>query len=115
MNEPKFTKGPWCINDENSPVIREVNDRKHVIAVVAPRKGHCNSNGNPYYGTPRYRLDSETRRANVNLILAAPEMYDFINFFETFAGQCYCRILGDAGQKIYDEAVKICKKARGEA
>lgn len=42
------------------------------------------------------------------------ELYDFAHFFETFAGQCYCRILDEAGQKIYDEAVKICKKARGE-
>ena len=101
MSEPKFTKGPLTAFEVDIPKLKNckdygIQDKDRTVL--------CWTTSGP----------KETRKANVNLWAASPELYDFANFFETFAGQCYCKILGEAGQKIYDEAVKICKKARGE-
>jgi len=101
MSEPKFTKGPWKVQNNLS-----YSDRKYHYQILTKDAGLWVANTED--------CDSEEEEANAALIAAAPELYDFAHFFETFAGQCYCKILGEAGQKIYDEAVKICKKARGE-
>ena len=42
------------------------------------------------------------------------ELYDFVNFFTTFKGQIVLKALGENGRKIYDEAVRLTRKARGE-
>ncbi len=99
MSEPKFIRGPWNIDG-----LSVVDSKNHVIAC-------CHYNWLFSDDDDEVLANAE---ANAALIAAAPELYDFAHFFETFAGQCYCRILGEAGQKIYDEAVRICKKARGE-
>lgn len=99
MSEPKFTKGllkPFRVERERGRFDIGLEDSERTVLCYT-------AGGNP-----------DTRMANVTLWSMAGELYDFAHFFETFAGQCYCRILGEAGQKIYDEAVKICKKARGE-
>ena len=46
-------------------------------------------------------------------------MYDFVHFFETVAGQVILLAAQKSGMKkeaheIYEEAVRLCKKARGE-
>lgn len=110
MSEPKFTKGPWRAG--KNPCMTTVLD-EHEGKAIYPEEGHHHiawANALTEDGD----LAMDTALANAALIAAAPELYEFAHFFETFAGQCYCRILGEAGQKIYDEAVKICKKARGE-
>ena len=99
MSAPKFTKGPW-----NLDALSVVDSENRVIA-------RCHYNWLFSDDDDEVLANAE---ANAALIAAAPEMYDFVQFFEKFAGQCYCRTLGEAGQKIYDEAVRICKKARGE-
>ena len=109
MSEPKFTKGPWkCTKTqdyynlgvtEHYYDLYEIKDENNKIITKLDAEG---------------MEKDKNIKENAALIAAAPELYDFAHFFETFAGQCYCKILGEAGQKIYDEAVKICKKARGE-
>lgn len=100
MSEPKFTKGPWNhVRYEHDDYPQDdysyiVNPEGKEICVM------------DYCGGDDYN--------NADLIASSPELYDFVHFFETFAGQCYCKILGESGQKIYDEAVRLCKKARGE-
>jgi len=56
---------------------------------------------------------------NGYLIAAAPKMYEFVHFFETVAGQVILLAAQKSGMKkeaheIYEEAIRICKKARGE-
>ena len=106
MTETKFTKGPWSIN---------LNDKRH--SVYAKRPG---------YETRPWMLDhlfsvattvegsEQERIANAALIAASPEMYEFVKFFTTFSGQACLRRLGKPGVEIYDSAVKLCAKARGE-
>lgn len=100
MSEPKFTKGLW-----NLDALSVLDSEKHAIACCQ-------------YNWLLSDDDDEVMAnaiANASLIAAAPEMYDFIHFFETFSGQAYLRILPDAaGRKIYEDAVRLCKKARGE-
>lgn len=40
------------------------------------------------------------------------EFYDFVYFFTTFKGQIVLKALGENGRKIYDEAVRLTRKAR---
>ena len=96
MDKPKFTEGPWHVF-ENQPTV-----------VGTQEKNVCKCELD-------WNLQADERKANAALIAAAPEMYDFIHFFETFSGQAYLRILPDeSGRKIYEDAVRLCKKARGE-
>lgn len=108
MSKTKFTDGPW--HKKGRKVFWQKPDRNlpkdnlfnGLVAICA------STEDNP----PEV---IEEANANATLIAVAPEMYDFIHFFETFAGQAYLRILPDeAGKKIYEEAVRLCKKARGE-
>lgn len=105
--EEKFTKRPWRLNKvhvknalqegEHEEYCIETFDFKE-IATVFPLAGN-----------------KDEALANAELLTVAPDLYEFAHFFETFAGQAYLKILPDeAGQKIYNEAVKLCKMARGE-
>ena len=106
-NEAKFTKGPWRVNKVHVKNVLQDGEHEECwvetfgfddiakVVLVESRKAEC--------------------IANAGLISVAPELYEFAHFFETFAGQAYLKILPDeAGQKIYTEAVKLCKLARGE-
>lgn len=47
------------------------------------------------------------------MISALPEMLDFVEAFTTIEGQLVL-MHADNGKEIYDNAVRICKKVRGE-
>ena len=100
MNEPKFTKGPltpFRVERKRGRFDIGLEDSERTVLCYT-------AGGNP-----------DTRMANVTLWSMAGELYDFASFFESFAGQAYLMILPDeAGKKIYEEAVRICKKVRGE-
>lgn len=64
MSEPKFTPGPWFINQRHSIVRIRENEtdqwrRQHPFCVATMVDG-----------------DSEIEEANANLIAASPELYD---------------------------------------
>lgn len=106
MSERKeqFTPGPWRVHlDKRNGT---------VCAIIEDKSGDCVSRTFPRY--PRGE-----RNANGYLIAVAPEMYDFVHFFETVAGQMILLAAQKSGMKkeaheIYEEAVRLCKKARGE-
>ena len=85
----KFTPGPWAF--EKNKVRCEV--KMPGAAIALPHRDE----------------------ANARLISAAPEMYDFINYFLTVGGQSVLRLLPyDIAKKIFDEADRIIRKASGE-
>lgn len=97
----RFTPGPWYISDYETRQRMAILDRqiehydpRHTIATVCRAKGH------------------ET--ANARLIAAAPEMFDFIKSLTSFGSQVLLATLGEDGLKIYDEALRILAKAKGE-
>lgn len=53
------------------------------------------------------------QEAYAHLFAAAPEMYEFVKMFTSTAGQ-FLLSHADNGKEIYNEAVRILKKARGE-
>lgn len=103
MTEQKFTPGPWKAVQHGEGIytwtIRgndEFKDRSLAIVGV---------------GTPNLPRDE----ANMHLIAAAPDMYNFLFFFETILGQQLLARLGQEGKAIFDEIEKILRKARGES
>ena len=107
MKETKFTPKPWRRDD------RDWGDKWQIRGMANGAKAHdvphkcdaviCSVNNN--------LLEAD---ANANLLAVAPEFYEFVGFFTTFAGQILLKKLGKEGREIYDEAVRLCDKARGE-
>lgn len=58
--------------------------------------------------------DASEKPANASLIAASPEMYEFIKSLTSFGGQIALATLGEDGMKIYNEAMRVLAKARGE-
>ena len=121
MSEEKFTKGPWQVDDDEGALRLFVYSEEYgnvcTVSLFDQRDREAVLLGETPEDNPDRKeyLDFDKITANAALIAAAPEMYDFIHFFETFSGQSYLRILPDAaGRKIYEDAVRLCKKARGE-
>lgn len=73
MTEPKFTKGPWKANfDEyTKPYVEIINEDNVVIAQIP--------DGEVIKGD-KIILGLENIEANINLIAAAPEMYEVLEF-----------------------------------
>ena len=121
MSEEKFTKGPWQVDDDEGALRLFVYSEEYgnvcSVSLFDQRDREAVLLGETPEDNPDRKeyLDFDKITANAALIAAAPEMYDFIHFFETFSGQAYLRIFPDAaGRKIYEDAVRLCKKARGE-
>lgn len=111
MNNPMFTKGPWFTDPDADLMVSEPS------VYCEPPEPLFDSQNITIATVTAYHalISNDEAKANAALIAVSPEMYDFIHFFETFSGQAYLRILPDAaGRKIYEDAVRLCKKARGE-
>lgn len=107
MRKEQFTPGPWNHDNQYG---------KHCIWKSDPENTTCNTSIRHIavvFGGKTIGM------ANATLIATAPEMYDFVHFFETVAGQEILLAAQKSGMKkeaheIYEEAVRLCKKARGE-
>ena len=99
MSKKSFSPGPWHVTKDWQKKIRDKNNRA-VAETVLKNKGNYQDN---------YKLQI----ANANLIATAPELYDFVNFFLTFAGQILLATLGDDGKEIYNDAARLIVKADG--
>lgn len=102
----KFTKEPWEISDmschdamDNFTVCFHIG-----VSSTGEMIADCQSDN---------KADYERVRANAYLMKAAPEMYEFVKMFTSTAGQILLSH-ADNGKEIYNEAVRILKKARGE-
>ena len=99
----KFTPVPWKLQDYSYMQ----NKSQLVITKTANGSTKTICRMKRPYG------DIEEIVANAHLLLAAPDMYDFVKSFTTFAGQIIL-MNADNGKELYKKAVAICKKARGE-
>lgn len=111
MNEPKFTSGPWKAG--KNPYMTTILDGHEVKAIYPDESSYHiawanaeNSDGD---------LDIETALANAALISAAPEMYWFIEHLTTVTGHALLSQAGYLGESLYNEAIELCRKARGES
>ena len=106
MTEPKFTPGPWRANfeDYTKPYVAILNEDNVVIAQIP--------DGEVIRGDTTI-LGIENIEANVDLIAAAPDMYEALEC----ACDKYC--IGYAGDSLVkrEDCVinKALRKARGEA
>lgn len=95
----KFTPGPWYVYDTRERAEQAydyyITAGQYLVAAVSPNS-----------------LDIQ--EANASLIAASPEMYEFIKSLTSFGGQVLLATLGEDGLKIYDEALRILAKAKGE-
>ena len=85
MTEPKFTPGPWHVEDNGLCVC----DSNRVVLFLSDR---------PY--------GDETDRADTNLIAAAPDMYKELQFVCKMCDAPICVLCGIG---------KALRKARGES
>ena len=103
MTEPKFTKGPWRVNfeDYTKPYVEILNEDNLVIAQIP--------DGEIIRGDKTI-LGLENIEANINLIAAAPDLYEAL---ETTCEYCI-------GKEATDCPCERCitgkalRKARGE-
>ena len=105
MSEQKerFTPVPWAFDDTD-----ESFGRPAIIAKGAERYSK--------YGPVCLVMNRHPNyKSNATLIAAAPEMYEFIKSLTSFGGQIVLATLGEDGIKIYNEAMRVLKKAMGEA
>lgn len=95
MSERKerFTPGPW--------------KTLHATHVLSSDNGYVAR----AYDSP---LGPIANRHNATLIAASPDMYEFIKSLTSFGGQIALATLGEDGMKIYNEAMRVLAKARGE-
>jgi hypothetical protein len=94
MSEPKFTKGPWHVS-ENQPTV--VGNKEKAVC-------KCELDWN---------LGANERKANAALIAAAPEMYDLLQKvvnLEVLTG--YWDMKNNC--PLRESIQKLLKKARGE-
>lgn len=65
MNEPRFTKGPWRVNDDNDQIgdVWSVPENKPVAMAQIT-------------GPVKRREDHSERIANAHLMAAAPDLYE---------------------------------------
>lgn len=105
MSKPKFTPGPWKVRQYNHYIGKNYTTRRtHKVENKSGLQVVCTVTSGVY------------AQGNLDLIAAAPEMYDFINYFLTVSGQSVLRFLPyDIAKKIFDEADRITRKARGES
>ena len=105
MTEPKFTPGPWRANfeDYTKPYVEILNEDNLVIAQIP--------DGEIIRGDKTI-LGLENIEANIDLIAAAPDMYDALEC----ACDKYCiGYAGDSLVKCEDCVIqKALRKARGE-
>ena len=102
MNEPKFTPGPWHINfnDYTKPYIAILNEDNVVIAQIP--------DGEIIRGDKTI-LGIENIEVNINLIIAAPDMY------EALKESCLdCLLEQDKDLCDFCYIGKALRKARGE-
>ena len=93
MDEPKFTPGTWSLNHESYGV--------HIEPSIA------------WIGFGTAHTETE-HKANAALIVAAPEMYEFIEWLRSVEGQCAILKAKRYLPQILDKLDEILKKARGE-
>lgn len=106
----RFTPGPWKpgLNKAFSTVLDGYEGK-----AIYPSKGNNHiawaniAKGNGH-------IDMEMAVANARLIAAAPEMYDFLKSLTSFSGEILLATLGEEGKKIYNEALGIIAKVRGD-
>ena len=102
----KFTPGEWRAEIEDHSFC-DTGDYITEFGVVTGKRqtiAQCFDTGS---------INEEEAAANCYLIAAAPEMYEFVKMFTSAAGQ-FLLSHADNGKEIYNEAVRILKKARGE-
>ena len=92
MIDEKFTPAPWHVYDDGLIVDVFGEGDKRIC------------------GVDGFYTDI---RPNAHLIAAAPELFEFVKFFTTVLGQISLQKASN-GELIYEEAIKLCKKARGE-
>lgn len=94
MSNEKFTPGPWKI--------------KHFEWEGFP------NNSIEYGESGECVAEYVANDADAKLISAAPEMYEFINWIRSVAGQCAIIKGKKFFPQILDKADELLKKARGE-
>jgi len=97
MSETKFTPGPWSVTDSHYPSFKEISGPSFGIKCVM-------------WATDLTEDDYHKRSADLNLIAAAPELYDFVEeYLEAWEN-------GMAGDSyLFHLAQAVRGKARGEA
>ncbi len=113
MNEKeKFTPGPWEVRDKMYGDIRIIQ----VTSDLPPYfiAGVTHGFSQKIMTSNHLEINWEELRANADLLAASPEMYEFIKSLTSFGGQILLATLGEDGMNIYNEALRVLAKARGE-
>ena len=113
MSEPIFTKAPWHTHKRFMDK-QKTWMRISIQSNEPPPQSLIAEMPDPTYCNPKDCAESAVINANAALISAAPEMFDFIKSLTSFGGQVLLATLGEDGLKIYDEALRILAKAKGE-
>lgn len=112
MSEPKFTPGPWSVRDKICifRFLSVTSDKSPfmIAKVMEPDMQRILEDAT------KEKANWEQLSANAALIAAAPDMYEFIKSLTSFGGQIALATLGEDGMKIYNEAMRVLAKARGE-
>lgn len=107
MSETKFTPGPWEVTDAFGP-------NPDGSGVSEPEKGVLVCSGTGYFGR-------EGLKANLNLIAAAPEMYEELQECASLLAFLVRHLEGRMGEGALtdmhlkaESAFEVLAKARGE-
>ena len=102
MSEPKFTPGPWVVEESKYP-----SDNGYYYV----------KSNNETIGGDVLVFQGVSNIQNAALIAASPEMYAILERLEVLSEECKCYPLIPLGRQIFDiveAAIKALKKARGE-
>ncbi|MBO4620664.1 MAG: hypothetical protein J5654_11220 [Victivallales bacterium] len=64
-------------------------------------------------GRPNRDGAERPRPTPVAMHRSAPELFSFVNLFQTFHGQLLLRLLGENGVEIYNEAERLVAEVEG--
>lgn len=109
MSKPKFTPGPWYVKPREA--IKSTYGVSHTRTTILDSQDGGYS---PRHVIAQIARGNGKEEANAALIAASPEMYEFIQSLTSFGGQILLATLGEDGMKIYNEALRVLAKARGE-